>query len=58
MENIKYAYETKDGVMHPINVAGVNNIIGAALELAQSFVDGAMECAPEDIVRIIDLPED
>jgi hypothetical protein len=56
MENIRFAFETKDGVVHPINVSGVNNIIGAALELAQSFVDGAMDIAPEDIVKIMDIP--
>lgn len=55
-ENIQFAYVTKDGDVHPINVAGVNNIIGAALELAQSFVDGAMDIAPEEIVKIIDIP--
>lgn len=55
-ENIKYAYVTKDGAVHPVNVQGVNNIIGAALELAQSFVDGAMDIEPGDIVKIIDIP--
>lgn len=55
-ENIKYAYVTKDGAVHPINVQGVNNIIGAALELAQSFVDSAMDIEPGDIVKIIDIP--
>lgn len=55
-ENIQYAYVTKDGAVHPINIAGVNNIIGAALELAQSFVDGDMDIEPGDIVKIIDIP--
>ena len=55
-ENIQFAYVTKDGTVHPINVAGVNNIIGAALELAQSFVDGAMDISPDDIICIKDIP--
>ena len=55
-ENVQFAYVTKDGTVHPINVAGVNNIIGAALELAQSFVDGAMDINPVDIICIKDIP--
>lgn len=56
-ENIRFTFTTRDGTVHPINVSGVNNLIGAALELAQSFIDGDMsDINPDDIVQITDVP--
>lgn len=56
-ENIRFTFTTRDGTVYPINVSGVNNLIGAALELAQSFIDGDMsDINPDDIVQITDVP--
>ena len=56
-ENTRFTFVTKDGKVYPINVAGVNNLVGAALEVAQSFIDGAMgDIKADDIVQFTDIP--
>ena len=56
-ENIRFTFVTKDGTVHRMNVSGVNNLIGAVLEVAQSFIDGAMgDIKPDDIVQFTDIP--
>ena len=55
MENIRYTMVFKDGTSQPINVSGVNNLIGAVLEIAQSIVDGDFRYDPDDIVQFIDI---
>lgn len=55
-ENIQFAYVTKDGKEHPVNIAGVNSILDAAFELASSILNGDLELDPRDIVKIIDIP--
>lgn len=56
-ENIKFAYVTKDGAVHPSNISGVCNVIDAAFELASSIMHGDLMVDPDDIIKIIDLPE-
>lgn len=55
MENIRFTMVFKDGTSQPINVTGVNNLIGAVLEITQSIVDGDFEFNPDDIVQFIDI---
>ena len=55
-ENILFAYVTKDGVEHPVNIAGVRTILDAAFEIASSIMNGDLDIDPKDIVKIIDLP--
>ena len=56
-ENIRFNFVTKDGAVHRINVSGVSNLVGAVLEIAQSFIDGAMgDIKPDDIVQFTDVP--
>jgi len=56
MENIRFAYVTKDGEEHKINVAGVRNVLDAAFELASSILNGDLELNPSEIVEIKDIP--
>lgn len=55
-QNIQFAFVTKDGVEHPVNIAGVCNILDAAFEIASSILNGDLDVAPQDIVKIIDIP--
>ena len=55
-QNIQFAFVTKDGVVHPVNIAGVCNILDAAFEIASSILNGDLDVAPQDIVKIIDIP--
>ena len=55
-QNIQFAFVTKDGVEHPVNIAGVCNIFDAAFEIASSILNGDLDVAPQDIVKIIDIP--
>ena len=54
-ENIRFAYVTKDGRTHEINVAGVNTILDAAFELASSILNGDLNVNPADIISIEDI---
>ena len=56
MENTRFEFVTKDGKKHPVNVAGVTNILQAAFEIASSIMDGDLEIRPADIVQITDTP--
>ena len=55
MENIRFTMVFKDGTSQPIDVSGVNNLIGAVLEIVQSIVDGDFKFDPDDIVQFIDI---
>ena len=55
MENIRFAFTTKDGKEHEVNVAGVNTILDAAFEIASSILNGDLEIKPEDIIAIDDI---
>ena len=57
MENIQYAYITKDGVTHPFNAQGASNVFDAAFELASSIMHHDLEIDPDNIVAIVDLPD-
>ena len=54
-ENVVFAYVTRDGVEHTINVAGVCNVLDAAFELASSILNGDLKVDPNEIVAIKDL---
>lgn len=56
MENIRFTFVTKDGTVHPINVAGVNTLLDAAMELISSILNGDTDIKAEDIVQITDVP--
>lgn len=55
-ENIRFTFVTKDGTVHPINVAGVNTLLDAAMELISSILNGDTDIKAEDIVQITDIP--
>ena len=55
-ENIQYAFVTKDGKPHGINISGVCTILDAAFEIASSILNGDLDIDPADIVRIEDIP--
>ena len=55
-QNLQFAFVTKDGVEHPVNIAGVCNILDAAFEIASSILNGDLDVAPQDIVKIVDIP--
>lgn len=55
-ENIQFAFVTRDGVEHPVNIAGVCSILDAAFEIASSILNGDLQIDPQDIVKIIDIP--
>jgi hypothetical protein len=55
-QNIRFVYVTRDGVEHPVNIAGVNSILDAAFEIASSIMNGDLRIDPRDIVKIIDIP--
>ena len=55
-KNVVFAYVTRDGVEHTINVAGVCNVLDAAFELASSILNGDLKVDPNEIVAIKDLP--
>ena len=55
MQNIRFAYVTKDGEEHPVNVSGVCNIIDATFEIASSILNGDLKVDPNDIVEIRDI---
>lgn len=57
MENIQYAYITKDGVQHPFNAQGAANVFDAAFELASSIMHKDIEVDPDTIVAIMDIPD-
>ena len=46
----------KDGTEYHVNIAGVNNILDAAFEIASSILNGDLDINPADIVRIEDIP--
>lgn len=54
-KNVVFAFVTRDGVEHPINVNGVCNVLDAAFELASSIMHGDLKINPDDIVKIIDI---
>lgn len=56
MGNIVFAYVTKDGVEHPVNVAGVCTVLDAAMEIVSSILNGDLKIDPADIVAIKDIP--
>ena len=56
MENIVFAFVTKDGEEHPVNVAGVCTVLDAAFEIASSILNGDLKIDPADIVAIKDIP--
>ena len=56
MENIRFAYVTRDGETHTCNIAGVNSILDAAFEIASSILNGDLDVDPKDIVKIVDIP--
>ena len=55
-ENIRFAYVTRDGKVHPVNIAGVCSILDAAFEIASSILNGDLKIDPQEIVRIEDIP--
>ena len=55
-ENIQFAYITKDGEKHPLNIAGVRNVLDAAFEIASSLLHGDLDVHPDEIVAIVDIP--
>lgn len=55
-ENIQFAYETRDGSIHSVNIAGVHTILDAAFEIASSILNGDLGVDPSDIVKIMDIP--
>lgn len=55
-QNIQFAFITKDGVKHPVNIAGVTSVLDAAFEIASSILNGDLKIDPKDIVQIIDIP--
>ena len=55
-ENIKFTVELKDGTVYSYDIAGVNNIIGAAFEIASSLMDGDLSYSANDILAIRDIP--
>ena len=57
-ENICFAYETKDGTVHKLNIDGVRNVLDAAFEIASSILHGDLQVDPDDIVKILDIPEE
>lgn len=56
MENIRFTFTTKDGTVHPVNIAGVRNVLDAAFEIASSILNGDLGIEPEEIVQITDVP--
>ena len=54
-ENIQFAYVTRDGTIHHVNIAGVCTILDAAYEIASSALNGELEVDPKDIFQIIDI---
>ena len=55
-ENIRFTFTTKDGTVHPVNIAGVCNVLDAAFEIASSILNGDLGIEPEEIVQITDVP--
>lgn len=62
MENIQYGFKTKDGLTHPINVRGADNLTEAVFEVVARLlkggtieVDGRTYTA-DDIIEYIDIP--
>ena len=56
MENIQFAYVTKDGVTHRFNTRGAINVFDAAHELSSSIMHGDIKVDPDTIVAIVDIP--
>ena len=56
MENIQYAFITKDGVQHPFNAQGAANVFDATFELASSIMHGDITVEPDNVVAIMDIP--
>ena len=54
-ENIQYAFVTKDGTEHRLNVQSTT-IFQAAFEILESIAVGDLTVDPKDIVKIIDIP--
>ena len=54
-ENIRFAYTTRDGRRHEINVAGVQTIFDAADEVRQSIVNGDVDIKLGDVISIEDV---
>ena len=54
--NIQFKYVMKDGTEYHVNIAGVNNLLDAAFEIASSILNGDLDINPADIVRIEDIP--
>ena len=55
-ENIRFAFKTRDGIIHPVNIDGVCTIIDAVFETASSILNGDLKIDPKDIVAFIDVP--
>lgn len=55
MENIQFAFVTRDGVEHTFN-CHATTIFQAAFEILESIAVGDIEEDPGDIVKIIDIP--
>ena len=56
MDNIQYAYRTRDGELHPINVAGCHNVTDAVFEVVSSILNGDLDITVDDIVEYRDIP--
>ena len=54
-ENIQFAFVTKDGTEHRLNVQATT-IFQAAFEILESIAVGDLTVDPKDIVKIIDIP--
>ncbi|MBO6269446.1 MAG: hypothetical protein J6N19_09940 [Clostridium sp.] len=54
-ENIQFAFVTKDGFEHRLNVPATT-IFQAAFEILESIAVGDLAVDPKDIVKIIDIP--
>ena len=54
-ENIQFAFVTKDGAEHLLNVQSTT-IFQAAFEILESIAVGDLTVDPKDIVKIIDIP--
>ena len=60
-ENIQYAFITKDGKKHPINVNSVGNLTEAIFEIVANLMKGGVEAdgkiyTVDDIVGYCDIP--
>lgn len=54
-ENIRFAFVTKDGIEHPVNVRSTT-IFQAAFEILEAIALGDLKVDPAEIVAIKDIP--